>query len=92
MAMTPDYDGGTITSTVTLHTATRAPEGHWTVSWLPGRALDYNAAITAMTLAEKDADADYADRQTQLALVSLAAELGLQYPEVAGLLEQNVPA
>jgi hypothetical protein len=36
---------------VTGHTARRTEAG-WQVSWLPGRTLDRNQAITAMTLGE----------------------------------------
>ncbi len=51
--MTLTITGTTMTSDQTAHTARLAP-GHqhlWEVSWLPGRALDRNRAITAMTLA-----------------------------------------
>jgi hypothetical protein len=45
----------TMTSDDTDHTARLAPgEQHqWEVSWLPGRRLTRNQAITAMTLAEE---------------------------------------
>ena len=48
-------NGITITDTsmsspATPHTAT-ATGGGWTVSWLPGRTLDRNQAIAAMTIA-----------------------------------------
>lgn len=39
-------------SDATRHFATRQPDGMWVVSWLPGRALSYDEAVTAMTLAE----------------------------------------
>jgi hypothetical protein len=42
----------TATSTHTDHTATNHGD-HWTVTWLPGRLLDQNQAITAMLLAEE---------------------------------------
>ncbi len=47
----------TITDTVirsdqTTHTALRSKSGRWHVSWLPGRTVDRNQAITAITLAE----------------------------------------
>jgi hypothetical protein len=44
----------TITSNQTSHTARRATDHarHWEVSWLPGRHLTRNQAITAMALAE----------------------------------------
>lgn len=40
-----------MTSDVTRHTATRTCGG-WTVTWLPGRTLTRDEAITAMTIAE----------------------------------------
>jgi hypothetical protein len=44
----------TMTSDSTSHAARLAPgtQHHWEVSWLPGRRLTRNEAITAMTLAE----------------------------------------
>ena len=44
----------TITSDRTPHTARRAADhaSDWEVSWLPGRHLSRNQALTAMTLAE----------------------------------------
>jgi hypothetical protein len=52
--MTLTVTGTTMTSDQTAHTARQAPGGRhlWEVSWLPGRALDRNSAITAMTLAD----------------------------------------
>lgn len=43
-----------MTSDRTPHAARLAPgtQHHWEVSWLPGRRLTRNEAITAMTLAE----------------------------------------
>ena len=38
--------------TRTPHTAAAAIDGGWSVTWLPGRTLNRNQAITAMTLAE----------------------------------------
>jgi hypothetical protein len=52
MSLTIDDDS--ISSDRTSHTAHLAP-GHehaWQVSWLPGRLLDRNSAITAMVLAD----------------------------------------
>jgi hypothetical protein len=40
-----------MTSDVTRHTATRTGDG-WAITWLPGRTLTQNEAITAMTVAE----------------------------------------
>ncbi len=42
-----------ISSDNTRHTARLAPgERAWQVSWLPGRLMDRNSAITAMVLAD----------------------------------------
>jgi hypothetical protein len=51
--MTLTITDTTMTSDQTAHTARLAPGGQHLreVSWLPGRALDRNSAITAMTLA-----------------------------------------
>jgi hypothetical protein len=40
-----------MTSDITRHTATHTDDG-WTVTWLPGRTLTRDEAITAMTVAE----------------------------------------
>ena len=50
----------TMPSDQSAHTARQAPgsQHQWEVSWLPGRPLDRNTAITAMTLAETAAEAD----------------------------------
>jgi hypothetical protein len=49
----------TMTSDQTAHTARHAPDRNgWEVSWLPGRTLDRNTAITAMTLADTTAEPD----------------------------------
>lgn len=71
-----DDEHGRITSPHTNHHATRQPDGTWRVSWLPGRTLDRNGAITAVTLAE---DAELPD---DLAAEDLAAELDLTLAEV----------
>jgi hypothetical protein len=48
------------------------------VSWLPGRPLDRNTAITAMTLAETAAEADlHEGHRLWPHIQSWAAELGL---------------
>ena len=46
-----------MTSAVTRHTA-RLVDGGWEVTWLPGRALTRNEAITAMTIADIVATCD----------------------------------
>ena len=52
--MTLTINDTAMTSDQTAHTARLAPGSQhlWEVSWLPGRALDRNSAITAMTLAD----------------------------------------
>ena len=44
--------GEQITSDTSSHSAHVTPDG-WTVSWLPGRTLIRNQAITVMVLAEQ---------------------------------------
>ena len=51
--MTLTITDTTMTSDRTAHTARHAPSRNgWEVSWLPGRILDRNTAITAMVLAD----------------------------------------
>jgi hypothetical protein len=55
--MTLTINDTTMTSDQTPHTARQAPsQNGWHVSWLPGRTLDRNSAITAMVLADTSAD------------------------------------
>jgi hypothetical protein len=73
-----------MTSNQTRHTAQAAPGGGWTVSWLPGRTLTQNQAVTAMTIAEAvaaHAD-DLADSASRwwLHVDGWAAELGITGP------------
>lgn len=78
-----------ITSNTTTHTATARPlpgqPATWTVTWLLGRVLTRNEAITAMTIAETTAtpaDPRNAAEDRRLNLESWAAELGLSADEV----------
>ena len=59
--MTLTINDTTMTSDQTAHTARQAPGSQhlWEVSWLPGRALDRNSAITAMTLADHAGETRY---------------------------------
>jgi hypothetical protein len=69
----------------TRHTARPAPGGNhlWEVSWLPGRSLDRNSAITAMVLAEVTADGDvHTGPRLWIFVEGWAAELGLTAPDV----------
>jgi hypothetical protein len=74
----------TMTSDQTAHTARLAPGSPhlWEVSWLPGRALDRNSAITAMTLADLTSEADLNEQHHLWPFIeSWAAELGLSGSE-----------
>ena len=81
--MTLTITDTTMTSDQTPHTARPAP-GHqhaWEVSWLPGRLMDRNTAITAMTLADTAADTDLHPRHRLWPHIQgWAAELGLTGP------------
>jgi hypothetical protein len=78
--MTLIITDATMTSDQTAHTARQAPGSQllWEVSWLPGRALDRNRAITAMTLADHASEADLNERHHLWPFIQgWAAELGL---------------
>jgi hypothetical protein len=61
----------------------------WSVTWLPGRLLLRNQAITAMTIAEVAAAHDYGraddDSKWRLHVDGWAAELGLSGPQATAL-------
>jgi hypothetical protein len=81
--MTLTINDTTMTSDQTPHTARQEPSQRgWEVSWLPGRTLDRNSAITAMILADTSAD-DRVREGHRLwpHIQSWAAELGLTGPE-----------
>ena len=74
-----------ISSDRTWHTARLVPgEDHlWQVSWLPGRSLDRNSAITAMVLADVTAHGEVnAGHRLWVHVEGWAAELGLTAPDV----------
>ena len=78
--MTLTITGTTMTSDQTPHTARLAvgPQHLWEVSWLPGRALDRNSAITAMTLADLTSEHSLDERHQLWPFIQgWAAELGL---------------
>jgi hypothetical protein len=78
--MTLTINDATMTSDQTAHSARKAPGSQhlWEVSWLPGRVLDRNRAITAMTLAELAGEADLNERHPRWPFIQTwAAELGL---------------
>ena len=81
--MTLTINDTTMTSDQTPHTARHAPSRKgWEVSWLPGRALDRNSAITAMILADTATDQRVReDHRLWPHIQSWAAELGLTAPE-----------
>jgi hypothetical protein len=82
MTLTILDDG--MSSDRTPHTARLAPGDRraWEVSWLPGRHLDRNSAITAMTLAELAGPGDmHAGHRLWPHIEDWAAQLTLTPPE-----------
>ena len=78
--MTLTINDTTMTSDQTAHTAGQAPgrQHLWEVSWLPGRVLDRNSAITAMVLADQAGAYDLNERHRLWPHTEgWAAELGL---------------
>ena len=76
---------GSISSDRTAHTARPVPgqEHSWEVSWLPGRCMDRNSAITAMVLADVTGPGDvHAGHQLWAHIEGWAAELSLTAPDV----------
>jgi hypothetical protein len=79
-----------IVSQDTGHTAARV-EGGWTLSWLPGRVVDRDQAVTGMTLAETVAETwGPVDLRSPL-IRSFAAELGLSAAEAIELTTATDP-
>ena len=78
--MTLTINDTTATNDQSAHTARQAAgrQHLWEVSWLPGRVLDRNGAITAMVLADQ-ADNDDLNERHRLwpHIEGWAAELGL---------------
>lgn len=77
----------------TPHRAARNPEhqGVWGVSWLLGRTLTRNQAITAMTLAETVATGDLTSERTWLFIDGWAEELGLAGATAVGYISVPLP-
>ena len=77
--MTLTINDTTMTSDQTAHTARYVPgRSGWEVSWLPGRLLGRNTAITAMTIADMADPGDLHTRQRLWPHIeSWAGELGL---------------
>lgn len=92
--MTLTINDTTMTSDHTAHTARHAPgrQPGWEVSWLPGRLLDRNTAITAMILADTAAKADlHEGHRLWPHIQSWAAELGLTAPDAIARAAQSPP-
>lgn len=68
----------------TPHTATRHGD-HWVVSWLPGRKLDRDQAITAMTLAWEVACWPAPHGERWPFIVAWAGELSLKGTEAVAM-------
>ena len=91
-------------STNTQHNACRLPTDAdpdadvWAVSWLPGRRLTRNEAITAMTIAETvgripaDALPEAYDSKLWLHIDGWAAELGLSGPHAVARVSEPPPS
>lgn len=76
---------GSITSDQTAHTARLVAndEHGWEVSWLPGRSVNRNSAITAMLLADLTGPGDmHAGHKLWSHIEGWAAELGLTARDV----------
>jgi hypothetical protein len=87
--MTLTIRDDSISSDHTMHTARLAP-GHeraWHVSWLPGRLMDRNTAITAMVLADAVGPGDvHTGHGIWPHIEGWAGELGLTAPDaLAGI-------
>ena len=86
--MTLTINDTTMTSDQTPHTARQEPNG-WEVSWLPGRTLDRNTAITAMILADTTADEQVREgHRLWPHIQGWAAELGLTGPDAVAAISQ----
>jgi len=90
--MTLHITDTSITSPDTVHHAERPSRSYarWSVSWLPSRILSRDAAVTAMTIAEKVGVADAADRPYDWWSVNLlAAELDLTEADAVHLVRSR---
>ncbi len=90
--MTLIFQDDSISSDRTGHTAHLAP-GHertWHVSWLPGRLMDRNSAITAMVLADVIGTGEVdAGHRLWPHIEGWAAELGLTAPDALAWASQS---
>jgi hypothetical protein len=77
----------------TTHTACLAPDRQhsWHVSWLPGRLMDRNTAITAMVLADVAGAGDvHAGHRLWPHIQGWAAELDLTAPDALAWISQTL--
>jgi hypothetical protein len=91
--MTLTIDDASMTSGASPHAAHRVPgrDHEWEVSWLPGRALDRNAAITAMVIADLAAEESLSEAHRLWPFVEgWAAELGLTAGEAAAAVKEPI--
>jgi len=89
--MTLTINETTMTSDQTAHTARQAPgrQHRWEVSWLPGRVIDRNTAITAMIRADTAAEQDLHEGHRLWPFIQgWAAELGLTGPDAVARASQ----
>lgn len=66
----------TMTSDLTRHIARCVGGDRWVVSWLPGRTLTGQQAVTAMTIASTGTERDPTETEWAM-LDNMALELGL---------------
>jgi hypothetical protein len=89
--MTLTINDAAISGDHTRHTARQVPghPGAWEVSWLPGRLLDRNTAITAMLLADiAGSGAPQAGDRLWPHIEGWAAETGLTAPDALARISQ----
>jgi hypothetical protein len=89
--MTLTINDTTMTSDQTAHTARQASGSQrlWEVSWLPGRVLDRNSAITAMVLADQAGERDLNEQHRLWPHIEgWAAELGLTGSDMVNRVSQ----
>lgn len=76
----------TMTSDVTAHLARCVGQDRWVVSWLPGRTLTGEQAVTAMTIASTVGTHEVRTGDPEWAVLDdWALELGLTAREAIGL-------
>jgi hypothetical protein len=88
--MTLTINDTTMTSDQSSHVARHAAsQNGWEVSWLPGRILNRNSAITAMVLADISADQRVREgHRLWPHIQDWAAELGLTGPDAVAAISQ----